>query len=181
MARVCNITGGRAIAEGRYEAALAWLDEGLDAGRQLGGPQAVFFIRSTQGLAQLFLDDVDEAAQGFCDALAVCQAAACEDLVEEPLLGLAAVAVRRGDLARAARLAAAAKAHEAPGRSLDENTVRARLNDEFLTQARERYGPQNWDRTIRQRASLTVQDAIDLALARGRFAPSTVTAPRTPS
>ena len=172
VARVCNIVGGRAIAEGRYEAALAWLDESLDAGRQLGSPQALFFIRCTQGLAQLFLDDVEEAAQGFCDALAVCQEAACEDLIEEPLLGLAAVAVRRGDLARAARLSAAATAHEAHGHSLDENTVRVRLDDEFLTQARERYGPRDWDRTVRQGASLTVQESIDLALAHEQFSPS---------
>jgi hypothetical protein len=171
VARVCNITGGRAIAEGRYEAALAWLEEGLEVGRQLGSPQAVFFIRCTQGLAQLFLDDVDEAAEGFSDALAICQEAACEDLVEEPLLGLAAVAVRRGDPARAAHLAAAAKAHEAHGHSLDENTAYARLIDE-LTQARERYGSQDWDRTVRQGSSLTVQESIDIALARGQFSPS---------
>ena len=54
--------------------------------------------------------------------------------------------------------------------------------DDILAPARHRYGPERWDLAEREGAELTVHDAIDLALERGRFArvatTTTAAAPR---
>ena len=64
-----------AIAERRYREALAWLDEALDAARRLDDPRELFVIHGNQGLARLFLHELEDAGQHFCDALAVCREA----------------------------------------------------------------------------------------------------------
>jgi hypothetical protein len=40
-----------------------------------------------------------------------------------------------------------------------------RLHEAFLTPARERYGPENWDRAVREATALNAPEAIDMALA----------------
>jgi predicted ATPase/DNA-binding SARP family transcriptional activator len=163
VAHLCNCTGYMAVEERRYEDALAWLSEGLDAARPLGYMKLVFLIRGNEGLARLFLNDVDEAAHAFGDALAVCRAGGCEDIVDETLLGLAAVAACHGDLTRAAHLAGAAKGHQTASRGRGEDAIWARLN-EMLIAPRERYGPEDWDRAERDAASLSAKEAIAMGL-----------------
>jgi predicted ATPase len=170
VALVCNVTGYLAIVGGRYEEALPWLDQGLDAARRLGSLHAEYLVCGNLGLARLFLDELDESAEAFCDALAICREAGDEGLVDETLLGVAAVAARRGDLRRAAQLVGAARAHETPEANRDEKAMSSRLIHEILPRGRDRYGPENWDPAQREGASLSVGEAIDLALARGRFA-----------
>ena len=75
LARVCGTAGYVAIAERRYREALAWLDEALDAARRLDDPSELFAIHGNQGLARLFLHELEDAGQHFCDALAVCREA----------------------------------------------------------------------------------------------------------
>jgi hypothetical protein len=130
----------------------------------------VFIVRSNQGLAWLFLNELDQAADALDDAIAVCRDACCEHLVDEVLLGLASVAARRGQLTRAAHLAGTAKAHETASRAVSQAAISSRLNEEMLTAPREAYGAEQWDRVGAEAASLTVYEAIDLALTRGRFA-----------
>jgi predicted ATPase/DNA-binding SARP family transcriptional activator len=173
VAHTCVLAGYLAIAERRYQDALLWLTEASDAGRQLGDAKSVFIIRSNQGLAWLFLNELHQAADAFDDALAVCREASCEHLVDEVLLGLAAIAARREQLARAAHLAGAAQAHRTASQAVSQVAVWSRLNDEMLTAPRETYGAENWDRVSAETASLTVYEAIDLARARERFAPAT--------
>jgi non-specific serine/threonine protein kinase len=173
LAYLCIILGYGAIAGGRYENALDWLATGLRAAQELQDPFAVFTVRTNQGLARLFSEQLHEAADAFCDALAVCRAAAAEELVDETLLGLAALEVARGDTGRAARLAGAAAAHETTVRSLDEDAVWARLHNEFLTPARRRHDTDGWDNAAREGAQLSVPEAIDFALAHRRWATST--------
>jgi predicted ATPase/class 3 adenylate cyclase len=171
LARICGLTGYKAIANGHYRAALDWLDRALEAARGLkDNARSAFFIRGNQGLAWLFLDDLDEAARAFCDSLAACREAGTQHLVDETLLGLAAADARRGDLARAARLCGAAGAHETVGRSREEDVIWSRVFVKHLTPARLRYGPARWDAAEQEGASLTVDEAIDLALAPGRNA-----------
>jgi tetratricopeptide (TPR) repeat protein len=170
LARACTLTGYKAIADGHYRAALDWLDLGLEAARRLKeDTQSTFFIRGNQGLAWLFLDELDEAAHGFSDALAVCREAGREELVAETLLGLAAVSARRGELTRAARLTGAARANGTPEPNRNEDSVWSRLG-EHLALARQRRSPESWDRAEREGASPTVHEAIDLALIGGRLA-----------
>jgi hypothetical protein len=179
FAWVCNVTGYLAIVDSEYRDALVWLDQGLDAARRLGNPKSVFLIRNNQGLASLFLDEIDGAVRAFREALAVCRKAGCEDMIDETLLGLASATAAHEQFARAAQLAGAAGAHETVARTAGEETVRARLNDAILAAARERYGCDAWDRAAQLGATLTAQEAIDLALERGRFARSAADADDT--
>jgi predicted ATPase len=169
LAHVCVTAGYVAIVERRYQDALAWLDEALGAARPLEDPSWLFVIQGNQGLASLFLHDLEDACQQFCAALAVCLNAGRDNVVDEALLGLAAAEASRVQLARAARLTGAAKAHQTR-HQFDEHTVWSRLVDDFLMPARDRYRPERWDLAERAGAELTVPDAIDLALERGRFA-----------
>jgi predicted ATPase/class 3 adenylate cyclase len=177
---ICNTVAFAALARGRYEDALRWLVEALETARPLEDPHAVFIIRGNEGLARVFLHQLDAAAVAFRAGFAVCHEAADEDIVDEPLLGLAAVAALQGEFPLAARLAGAARAYET-GRSLEEDSIWSRLTD-LLGPARDRYGPEKWDRAEREGAALTTHDAINLALERGRFAPAaTTTTPAAPS
>jgi hypothetical protein len=89
---------------------------------------------------------------------------------DETLLGLAAVEASQGDLERAARLAGAAHGRETADRSVDENRIWDRLYDEILTPARDRYGAESWDRAAGAAGLLSLEEAIDLALAHGPLA-----------
>jgi predicted ATPase/DNA-binding SARP family transcriptional activator len=161
---VCSTAGYSAIAEQDYREALRWLDEGMRAVRVLENARSVFYFAGNQGLARLFLDETDEAARAFNEALGVCADAAAQDLVDEPLLGLAAVAARRGQPTRAARLAGAATAHRTAIQIHEEELVMNRLRDGILTPARKAFGPDAWDRLAREAASLSVDQAIELGL-----------------
>ena len=165
------MTGYEAIADGRCHDALAWLEEGLDRSRPLGDLNLVYLIRGNQGLANLFLDNPGGAEQRFREALAVCREGGSEDILDETLLGLAAATARQGNLPLAAQLAGAARAHPSSGRAPNEAAIWSQLNDEMLSPARDCLGPDNWDAAERSGGALTVPEAIDLALARGRFAP----------
>lgn len=175
LAHMCLVVGYMAVVERRYGDALAWLEDGLDAGRELDHPGLVFHMRSNRGLAWLFLDELDDAAAEFSDALAICRDASCEDVVDETLVGLAAVAARRGEASRAGGLAAAAVTHKTVTQSPSEIALRERLLDEFLAPAHAAADPEEWDRACAEGASLTVYEAIDLGLRRGRFATSAAT------
>jgi hypothetical protein len=160
-----------ALAERRYADADAWADTALSAGRALAHPRLIFITRANQALASLFRDALDEARNGFAEALTIWRDAGYEAYIDETLLGLAAVAARDGEAARAARLAGAAKLHELP-RSPDEEVIWSRLSDETLAPARERHGADRWDAGERDGASLSLREAIDLGPQRGQFAPS---------
>jgi predicted ATPase len=183
LARVCAIAGYVAIAECRYREALAWLDEALVAARSLDDLRELFVIQGNQGLARLFLHEFEDAGQHFCDALRACRDAGHQGGgVDETLLGLAAVEASRRQLGRAARLTGAAKAHQARHGFVDEATIWSRLVDDVLAPVRDRCGPERWDLAERAGRELTRDDAIDLALERGRFArvtnATTAAAPR---
>jgi predicted ATPase/class 3 adenylate cyclase len=170
LSSVCGTTGYAAIAERRYREALAWLDEALDAARLLDDPAGLLIIQGNQGLARLFLHELEDAGDKFRDALAVHGAAEYQAGVDEALLGLAAVEASRGQLERAAQLTGAAKAYQSPHGFVDEEIIWSRLVDDILAPARDRFGAERWDLAERDGAGPTVHDAIDLALERGRFA-----------
>jgi tetratricopeptide (TPR) repeat protein len=177
LALVCNATAYLAIAERRQQDAIAWLNRGLEAARRLGDPNSTFLIWGNYGLARLFVGEFEEAGRAFREALAVCRDAGGEDIVDETLLGLAAVAVRQDEPAHAACLFGAAVKHETVERNASEDAIWTRLHNEFLTPARDRYGPESWNRAATQGASLTVQEAIDLALGGSQLAPPAAARP----
>jgi hypothetical protein len=129
----------------------------------------VLIIRGNEGLARLFLHQLDAATGAFRAGFAICHEAAVREDRRRAAPSLAAAATVQGELPLAARLAGAARAHET-GRSLDEDSIWTRLND-FLRPARDRYGAEKWDRAEREKAALTVREAIDLALAHDQCPP----------
>ena len=160
---VCNVTAYRAITERRYETALPWLDRGLEAARRLDDRRSFFVIRANEGLARVFLQQPDQAAEAFRDALAACREAATEDLVDEPMFGLAVVTALQKDLPRAARLAGAARARTT-GHGTTGAVIWSRL-EHLLGPARIDLGAEIWDYAEREGAKMTVHEAIDFALA----------------
>ena len=165
----CSVTGFRALGAGHFGEALNWLDDGFEAARSIDDPQAVRHVSANRGLAKLWLGDLDGATSALADALALTREAGAEHMVELPLLGMAAVAARRGAASRAARLAGAASAHAMPRRA-EEEWLRTRLHDEFIASARQRLGERAWLHAGREGTLLTLSEAIDLALGQGRFA-----------
>jgi predicted ATPase/DNA-binding SARP family transcriptional activator len=166
---ICNLTGYQAIVEGRHQEALRWLNEGLDVARRVeGNPHWLFMLQANVGLARLFLEQLEQAREAFSEAVALCREAGSQNIVDEALLGMAAVAALRGEYSRAAGLAGAARAHSSGG-SLSERAVWQRLSD-ILAAAREQFGAERWDRAERLGGALSVHEAIDLAIERGQFA-----------
>jgi hypothetical protein len=122
-------------------------------------------LQRAVGPAALFTGDVDGARAACRELLALSR-----DLVVLPaaawgLTGLAAVAARRDDLDRAARLAGAAAAHRYDE---PEDPVGARLHATFLVPARARRGPDAWDAAFREGEALSFEDAIGYALGNSR-------------
>ncbi len=167
---LCVSTSYVALFERRYRDAIAWLTDGREIAGTVENAELLFLVVTNEGLARLFVDEIDEAAVAFAEALAVCRDAACEGEVLEPLLGLAAIAARRGRHEHAARLAGAATRHRPPLLAPIETEIEARLWNEILPGARESYGPERWDRATADGGSLTVHEAIDLGLERGLLA-----------
>jgi predicted ATPase/class 3 adenylate cyclase len=157
-------TGYLAIRDGRYSDALPWLQRALRTVREIGDPFMLLVVQGNQGLAHLFLEDVIPAKERFSRSVELCRYAAFHDLVDEGLLGLAAVAALQERLGHAARLVGAARAHAGSTRTVDDDIIQGRLRDRFLTPARARYGPQRWDRHEDQGGVLTFAEAVDLAL-----------------
>jgi predicted ATPase/DNA-binding SARP family transcriptional activator len=163
LAWVASDAGYKAIAAARYDDALGWLGPVRDMALRVNDPVIIFSVCTNLGLARLFRGELDEAAAALREALAVCRRAATENVIDETLLGAAAVAAERGDDAFAARLAGAAGAHEV-WRNLDEDEIWRRLVTESITPARERMGAARWDAEAAEGAALAVHDAIDEAL-----------------
>jgi hypothetical protein len=90
--------------------------------QQQGIPAGIHGNRRGNG-AVLPHSPLAEAAETFCDALAVCHRAGAEDIVDETLLGLAAAEASRRDLTRAARLTGAAIGHQTKSRAVDEHDL----------------------------------------------------------
>src|SRR3954453_16018421 len=100
-------------------------------------------------MAALLRDDTTEAGAAFRQHLELARELVV--LPFEALRGLAAVAVRHGDLERAARLYGAAVAHSyaAPGHPVD-----VRIHDTFIAPARARHAGEAWDAAQRAGAQL---------------------------
>jgi tetratricopeptide (TPR) repeat protein len=147
LGQVGSVTGYFAITQRRYRDALGWLEDGLEAARRLEDLTLVYLVLGNQGLARLFLDDLDDAEQAFRAGLALCRRAGCEDIFAEPLLGLAAVAARRDDIERAAILHGAAIGRDEGSRSSEERTIWSRLTDEIIAPTRDRHAGR-WERAV---------------------------------
>jgi predicted ATPase len=150
-----------ALWDGSDRDAKDFIDSAIEIARKLDHPFTWLVVHGNLGLAALLTDDTDSARDGFREELTLCRDLVVRPFVAEGLQGLAAVAVVRGDLDRAARLVGAAAAHRY---GLPEDPVDARLEATFFEPARTLYGADAWNAAGREGGALSFEHAIAYAL-----------------
>jgi predicted ATPase/class 3 adenylate cyclase len=146
--------------EGSDREAKDFAQSALPIARSLDHPFSWMFVQGNFGLAALLTGDTDAARDAFRDELALCRELVVRPFATEGLLGLAGVAVVRGDTERAARLVGAADAL----RCVPEDPVDARLDAAFFEPARKRCGTRAWDAAAHDGGRLSFEGAIAYAL-----------------
>ena len=150
-----------AIKAGTAELARPLLAEAVPLAKELGDALVLAFVRGNAGLEALFTDDLDRAQNAFDDHLQLCGAHGFNWLASEGLADLAAIAARRGDLQRAARLLGAATT---AGSWDGDADVTELLEAQFFAPARTGYGEERWTEGRATGAQLSFEKSIDLAL-----------------
>ena len=151
-----------AIKAGSPERARPLLDRAVPVAREQGDPLQLAVLWGNVGLAALFSDDLERARTAFAEQLRLCRKHAFW-VGAEGLIGLAAIATRRGDHERAARLLGAASA---PGQCTDAD-VMAELEQRFFAPARARHGTRRWREAHSAGAEMSFEQAIAFALGPG--------------
>jgi predicted ATPase/DNA-binding SARP family transcriptional activator len=147
-----------AIKAGRPQTAGPVLDQAVPLARELGDPVVFALLWGNVGMAALFTDDLDRAQEAFDQQLRLCREHVLKHLAAEGLGGLAAIATRRGDPERAARLLGAATATGPVG----DADVNAQLEERFFAPARERT-PQ-WTLAHTAGSQMGFEETISFAL-----------------
>jgi predicted ATPase/DNA-binding SARP family transcriptional activator len=148
-----------AIKAGTPERARPLLDRALPLARELGEPLLLARVWGTLGFEALFTDDLDRARNAFDEQLRLCRKHVFW-VGAEGLTGLAAIAVRRSDTERAARLQGAATAHG----SCTDADVTAELEERFFAPARARHGTRHWIEAEASGAEMSFEQAIAFAV-----------------
>ena len=138
------------------------LDRALPLARELGDPLLLAFVWGNLGVAALFTGDLDRARSAFDEQLRLCRKHVLW-VGAEGLTGLAAIAARRGDPDRAARLQGAATAR---GMCTDAE-VAAELEEHFFAPARARHDTRRWSEAQAAGAEMSFEQAIAFAVRPG--------------
>jgi len=162
LASLYNNAGYVAIEQGSYECATVYLDEALVLAEKTGEQLRVMLVFENLGLASLFVGDLERALARFADGLRLCREHGVPWAGVEGIAGVAAVAARRGESERAARLLGAAESLA----ELEE-AVGSRLEEEFYSTARERIGDARWRAAYAEGARLSFDEVVRLALDAG--------------
>jgi tetratricopeptide (TPR) repeat protein len=155
---------------GNYESAQDLAEESLAVERELCSKAGIAWASANLGLSSLLLGYPDEAEPQFVTALALTREFGHTRRAAESIYGLAAVAAERGELERALRLAGAAYGFvSSVGEPLSrpEREIE-RLHLEPLDRL---LGTETCERLRREASSLTLEEAIGLALAHGGAMP----------
>lgn len=157
---LCNASYS-ALCIGADEYASQLAERATPIVRELDTPGVWMILRGNTGLVALLRGDTGTADDAFREELELCRQHVALPIVSEGLIGLAAVAVARGEFHDAARLRGAAAAH---GYGQQQTDVEARLETAFFTAARARHGADKWDAAIREGMALSLEAAIAVAL-----------------
>jgi non-specific serine/threonine protein kinase len=163
-----------ALMKGMAQRVRPLLDEALLLARDLGYPREVAMACGNCGLEALLSGDLDRAQAAFYEQLQVCREHVLAFVAHEGLRGLAAIAARRGDTERAARLTGAATA----AGSVAEDDIIIRIEREFVAPARHLLGDERWHAIETEGTALSFDEAIATALdeeptGTGRVGPGT--------
>ena len=157
-----NNAAYNAIKAGNPEGARPFLAEAVPLANELGDPVFLALTYGNVGLEALFNDDLDRAQHAFDEQLRLCREHVVMSDAPEGLGGLAAIATRRGDPERAARLLGAATALGPVG----DADVNAELEQHFFAAARQR--TRQWSHAHAAGAQMSFEEAIAFALTPGR-------------
>src|SRR5215217_7367411 len=150
-----------ALCQGNDHHASELVARAMPITRQLENPYQRMLLGGNVALTALLTGDTDAARSAFDEELRLCREIVALPFASEGLAGLAAVAAVRDELDRAARLYGASGAHRY-GQPRDP--VDARLHTRYFEPARSRHGPDAWDATAREGATLSFEHAIAYAL-----------------
>ncbi len=164
LATLLSIAGFAAAREEAYDIAGSLLSEALDVAQAVENPYQLVLTYGNQGLAALLGGRHEDARVAFQAQLTRAHAHSLVTFYYEALLGLAALAARDGDTARAAALEAAAREHDDGAVSPYEQPLYDRLEQRFIAPARARAGDHAWARASRVGLGLDAGEALDLAL-----------------
>jgi predicted ATPase/class 3 adenylate cyclase len=142
-----------------------FVERAIPVARGLDNPYVWMMLRGNSGLVELLTGDAEAARCAFCVELELSRELVVRPFAAEGLLGLAAVAVMRGDTHRAARLAGAAAAQRPDD---EDDRVQARLDAIFFEAARERHGADAWDAAAAEGGALTFAEAVAYGLEEPR-------------
>jgi hypothetical protein len=151
-----------ALVLGGDDDALSFVTRAIPLARELNRSFVWLNLQASLGLAALFTDDVSTARAAFREELLLCQEQALLPHAYGGLAGMAALAAQRGESRSSARLAGAASAHRYDHA---QNAIDARLDAEFYASSRRSLGPEAWDSAFREGSRLSLEGAIEEALA----------------
>ncbi len=160
LASLYNDAGYLAVTQGSYERAAGYLDEALELAYRTGEQLRVMLVIGNLGLAALFTADLECAAARFAEQLRLSREHAVYWMAAGGIGGLAAIAARRGDAERAARLLGGAESLA----NVLTDAGGLRLEQEFFSPARERLGETRWRAAYADGARLGFDEAVSLAL-----------------
>jgi predicted ATPase len=154
-----------AVEAREYEAALDFIDEALPIARADHDLPMVALLRGNEAFGALGLGDDTRAENALSQELHICRELGYLELVPEALLGLACLAGRRGDTARAGLLAGAAEAafRRRPLHAGVE-LLMAWVAESWLAAARSA-APQVYDHAAVEGRQLSDSEALDAAIA----------------
>ena len=147
-----------AIKAGRPEVAGPFLAQAVPLARELRDPVSLAVTWGNVGLEALFTDDLDRARSAFEEQVRLCREHVLRHIAAEGLGGLAAIATRRGDPERAARLLGAATAIG----SIGDADVEPQLEEQFFAPARLR--TRHWSQAHTAGTQMGFEEAITFAL-----------------
>ncbi len=160
LAMLFNSAAYNAVKADSLPRAREMLERSESLAREADDQMLIASIAGNAGLAALFGGALSEAGAAFERQLRICRRLVIPWLASEGLAGPAAIAVRHGNLERAARTLGAASAHGPIG----DPDVLARLDREFFAPARERLGERPWLRAHESGTKVEFVEAIDSAL-----------------
>jgi hypothetical protein len=153
--------GFAAMAAGDYAAAAPVLEEAVEIAEEVEDARVLPFSTVNRGLLHVLQGADHLAAFDFARTLALCRESGQPLPVAEALSGLAAIAVRRGEMDLASRLSGASDAHrlfEAVGEP------ELHLRRQVIDPARARCDQDDWAREWAAGNSLTFSQAIALGI-----------------
>jgi tetratricopeptide (TPR) repeat protein len=164
---LANFAGTRALVAGDIPAARAHLQHAAEAMRETGGE--ILDLPVNTGWVQRQDHDPDGARSSFAAALRTSRRTGDRSGIAYASLGLACLAADAGDWHRAAMLHGVAQAFLDPSEQPWEE-LEARYRDDSLHQVRTSLGEEQAGRAYATGMTLSLDQALDLALGRGHSA-----------